>query len=88
VLGSPHPEVGSEAGIKVIKQQADDFAEKVAPIVNDIIKKSGAVTLRDIALALSARGVETRRGNNNWNPSQVRNLLLRISGNKENGAPV
>ena len=80
VLGSPHPEVGSEAGIKVIKQQADNFAEKVAPVVNDIIKKSGAVTLRDIATALSARGIETPRGNNNWNPSQVRNLLLRISG--------
>jgi DNA invertase Pin-like site-specific DNA recombinase len=87
VLGSPTPEIGSEAGIKVLKQQADNFAQKVAPVVNDIIKKSGAVTLRDIALALSARGIETPRGNNNWNPSQVRNLLLRIS-NKENGAPV
>jgi DNA invertase Pin-like site-specific DNA recombinase len=80
ILGSPTPEIGSEAGVKVIKQLADDFADKVAPIVNDIIKKSGAVTLRDIAIALTARGVETRRGNNNWNPSQVRNLLLRISG--------
>jgi DNA invertase Pin-like site-specific DNA recombinase len=80
VLGSPHPEVGSEAGVKIIKQQADQFAERVAPIVNDIIKKTGATTLRDIATILTARGVDTPRGNSNWNPSQVRNLLLRISG--------
>jgi DNA invertase Pin-like site-specific DNA recombinase len=80
VLGSPTPKIGSEAGIKVIIKQADDFADRIAPILNDMIKKTGANTLRDIATGLSDRGVETRRGNTHWNPSQVRNLLLRLRG--------
>lgn len=78
VLGSPTPEIGSAEGVKVIKAKADAYAEKVGPIVRDIIKKSGADTLRDIAAALTARGVETPRGNNDWHPSQVSNLLKRI----------
>jgi DNA invertase Pin-like site-specific DNA recombinase len=78
VLGSPTPEIGSAEGIKVIKAKADAYAEKVGPIVRDIIRKSGADTLRDIAAALTARGVETPRGNNDWHPSQVSNLLKRI----------
>ncbi len=77
-LGSKHPEIGSEAGIKVIMQNAEDYANKIEPVVNDIIKKSGATTLRDIAAALTARGIQTPRGNVSWNPSQVSNLLKRI----------
>jgi DNA invertase Pin-like site-specific DNA recombinase len=77
-LGSPTPEIGSAAGIKVIQAQADAYAEKVGPLVRDIIRKSGASTLRDIAAALTARGVETPRGNQHWNASQVSNLLKRI----------
>lgn len=77
-LGSPTPEIGSAAGIKVIQRQADSYAEKVGPLVRDIIRKSGAKTLRDIAEALSGRGVETPRGNTDWHPSQVSNLLKRI----------
>lgn len=79
VLGSPTPKIGSEAGVKVLVKQADDYASKVAPVVNDIIKKSGANTLRDIAAALTARGIQTPRGNAEWNPSQVSNLLKRIA---------
>jgi len=78
VLGSPNPEIGSLAGIKVIMQKAEDYASKIEPVVNDIIKKSGATTLRDIAAALTARGIQTPRGNVSWNPSQVSNLLKRI----------
>lgn len=77
-LGSPTPEIGSAEGVKVLKANADAYAEKVGPIVRDIIKKSGASTLRDIAAALTARGVETPRGNNEWHPSQVSNLLKRV----------
>ena len=80
VLGSPTPEIGSVAGLKVIKQKADDYANKVEPVVNDIIRKSGANTLRDIAAALTARGIQTPRGNVSWNPSQVSNLLKRFGG--------
>lgn len=77
-LGSPTPEIGSQVGVKSIKAKADNYAEQVGPIVQDIIKKTGAQTLRDISEALSARGVLTPRGNTEWFPSQVANLMKRI----------
>ena len=77
-LGSPTPEIGSKAGIKRIQQNADAYAEKVGPVVRDIIRKTGAKTLRDIAEELSLRGVETPRGNTEWYASSVSNLLKRI----------
>lgn len=77
-LGSPTPEIGSAAGVKVIQAKADAYAEKMGPLVRDIIRKTGAKTLRDIAEALTDRGVETPRGNVDWHPSQVSNLLKRI----------
>lgn len=77
-LGSPTPRVGSAAGTAVLQRKADAYADRVGPVVRDIIKKSGARTLRDIAQALEARGVETPRGNTQWFPSQVSNLLKRV----------
>jgi DNA invertase Pin-like site-specific DNA recombinase len=77
-LGSPSPEIGSAEGVKVLKAKADAYAEKVGPVVRDIIRRSGASTLRDIAQVLSARGIETPRGNTDWHASQVSNLLKRI----------
>jgi DNA invertase Pin-like site-specific DNA recombinase len=77
-LGSPTPMIGSVAGTKRIQDKADAFAERVGPVVRDIIKKSGANTLRDIATQLSNRGVETPRGNTEWSASQVSNLMKRI----------
>ena len=77
-LGSPNPEIGSAEGVKVIKAKADAYAEKVGPLVRDIIKRSGAQTLRDIAGVLTARNIETPRGNCVWHASQVANLLKRI----------
>ena len=77
-LGSPSPEIGSAEGVRVLKANADAYAERVGPIVRDIIRKTGSSTLRDIAAALSARGVETPRGNIDWRASQVSNLLKRI----------
>jgi DNA invertase Pin-like site-specific DNA recombinase len=77
-LGSPRPEIGSAEGVRVIKAKADAYAERVGPIVRDIMRKSGASTLREIAAALTARGIETPRGNADWHISQVSNLLKRI----------
>ena len=77
-LGSPTPEIGSAEGVRVIKAKADAYADKVGPVVRDIIKRSGASTLRDIAEVLTARAVETPRGNTQWHASQVSNLLKRI----------
>jgi len=78
VLGSPNPEIGSAEGVRVIQAKADAYAERIGPVVREIIKRSGASTLRDIAAALQARGIETPRGNTDWHPSQVSNLLKRI----------
>lgn len=77
-LGAPDPMIGSRVGVKVIQEKADTYAERVGPVVRDIIKKSGAKTLRDIAQALESRGVETPRGNREWYASQVANLMKRI----------
>lgn len=77
-LGCPTPQIGSAQGIESIKQKAGDYAIRVAPIVNDIMAKSGAKTLREIAQALTARGVQTPRGNTEWHPSQVSNIIIRI----------
>ena len=79
-LGSPTPEIGSAAGVKVLQRKADAYAEKVGPLVRDIIKRTGASTLREIAEELTARAVETPRGNTEWHASQVSNLLKRIKG--------
>lgn len=77
-LGSPKPMAGSIAGINMIRSAADAYAQRVAPIVRDIMDRSGASTLREIAEVLSARGIQTPRGGNTWNASQVSNLLKRI----------
>jgi DNA invertase Pin-like site-specific DNA recombinase len=78
-LGSPRPEIGSEAGNKVNSAKAVSFAERVAPTVREILKKNrNAYTLREIGAAFVENGLETPRGNLEWSPTQVKNLLARI----------
>lgn len=78
-LGSPRPEIGSEAGNKVNSAKAVSFAERVAPTVRAILKKSrNAYTLREIGAAFVENGLETPRGNLEWSPTQVKHLLARI----------
>jgi DNA invertase Pin-like site-specific DNA recombinase len=77
-LGCPTPELGSAAGIAKLQAKADRYAERVGPVVREIIAKTGAKTMRDIAEVLQARGIETPRGGCVWHASQVSNLLKRI----------
>ncbi len=77
-LGSPTPELGSAAGIAKLQAKADKYADRIGPVVREIIAKTGAKTLRDIAEVLQARGIETPRGGCVWHASQVSNLLKRI----------
>ena len=77
-LGSPSPRIGSEAGNKVNSAKAQSFAERVAPTVRQILKKSRAYTLREIGAAFVENGLETPRGNLEWSPTQVKHLLARI----------
>jgi DNA invertase Pin-like site-specific DNA recombinase len=80
-LGSPRPEIGSAAAVIVIKAKADDYAQRVGPVVREIVKKSGAKTLRELAEVFMARGIVTPRGGTDWHPSGVKNLLARIAKN-------
>jgi len=54
---------------------ADQHAANVLPIIRQI-KRAGATTLREIADALNARGVQTARGGQ-WYAMTVRNVLAR-----------
>jgi DNA invertase Pin-like site-specific DNA recombinase len=75
-LGSPNPAAGSAAGIASIQASADQFAQRILPIIADI-ERSGCTSLRAIAAALTARGVQTARGGRTWGASQVANLMQR-----------
>lgn len=77
-LGSPTPEIGAAAGTAAIKAKSQAYAERVGPVVRDIIQRSGATTLRDIAEVLTARAIQTPRGSTTWHASQVSNLLKLI----------
>lgn len=78
-LGSPNPEIGSKAGNAVNSAKAQSFAERVAPTVRAILKKSRhAYTLREIGAVFTAEGLETPRGKTEWSPTQVKHLLSRI----------
>jgi DNA invertase Pin-like site-specific DNA recombinase len=75
-LGSPNPAAGSAAGIASIQASADQFAQRILPIIAEI-ERSGCTSLRAIAAALTARGVQTARGGRTWGASQVANLMQR-----------
>jgi DNA invertase Pin-like site-specific DNA recombinase len=77
-LGSPTPQIGSAIGVAKVQAKADKYADRIGPVVREILAKTGATTLRDIAEVLMARGIDTPRGGCMWNPSQVSNLLKRI----------
>jgi DNA invertase Pin-like site-specific DNA recombinase len=77
-LGSPKPLVGGKARGVQMSVNADEFGAKMMPIITTILKKKQDATYREVALALESRGAETFRGNDSWNASQVRNLLIRL----------
>jgi len=81
VLGCPTPEIGSAAGNAAIQARANSYADRIAPILRDVITVSGASTLRELASALSSRGVQTPRGNTEWAASQVNALIKRLNIN-------
>ena len=80
-LGCPTPQIGSAAGNAAIQARANSYADRIAPILRDVITVSGASTLRELASALSSRGVQTPRGNTEWAASQVNALIKRLNIN-------
>jgi len=77
-LGTPKPAEGGKARGVQMSVNAEEFCAKMKPIITQILKKKQDATLREIALSLESRGAETFRGNDSWNASQVRNLLIRL----------
>ena len=74
-LGNPRLDEIRHLAAAATRKLSDDFTENTLPIVRQI-QASGAVSLRQIAAALTARGIPTARGGT-WNAMQVRNLLIR-----------
>jgi len=67
--------VAQAKGVETNQANADAHAANVLPIIRQI-QASGATTLRAIADALNARGIQTARGGR-WYAATVRNVLER-----------
>ena len=59
------------------KRKANKFAEKMKPIIEEL-NQDGFTSFNAVAQELNDRGIKTARGGNNWHPSSVRNLIMRI----------
>jgi DNA invertase Pin-like site-specific DNA recombinase len=79
-LGNPNLRGGDvEAARKAVagnKAAARAHAARVLPYI-DAARRAGAVSLRDIASALEARGIRTRTGRAIWSASQIRSVIMR-----------
>jgi hypothetical protein len=62
-----------KVALETIGAAADNHAANVLPLIREI-RKAGATTLREIADALNARGVQTARGGH-WYAMTVSNML-------------
>lgn len=67
---------GNKDSLEVIKKKADSHAQKLAPIIDDVME-CGHTSLGAIAKELNHRGILTPRGGA-WYPTSVRNLLSRL----------
>jgi DNA invertase Pin-like site-specific DNA recombinase len=85
-LGNPRLDDVRHLAAQATRDASDKFAENTLPIIQQI-RASGAVSLRQIAAALTARGIPTARGGT-WNAMQVRNLLLRGEKMRAGKAPL
>lgn len=81
VLGCPTPQIGSAIGNAAIQARANGYADKISATLRDVISVSGASTLRELATALTSRGIQTPRGNTEWAASQVNALIKRLNIN-------
>lgn len=74
-LGNPSLHTARKSAVKAVKVEADRYAANVLPIIREA-QKAGARTLREIAVALNARGIATARGGQ-WYAQSVANILER-----------
>ena len=69
------PKVDWRLGCEAQRQQADEFAGRLAPMLTEF--RASGLTLAQMAQALTDQGIQTARGGT-WAPAGVRNLLLRV----------
>jgi hypothetical protein len=74
-LGNPKIDEAREKAVAEIVDRADQRAANVIPIMRQI-QHSGATSLRQIAEALNARGINAPRGGQ-WHATSVRNVMAR-----------
>jgi DNA invertase Pin-like site-specific DNA recombinase len=69
---------GRVLGVEARKQKADEFAEKVAPIINGHV--NDGLSLNQIARELNKDNILTARGKSgSWTPTAVKNVLERLA---------
>ena len=80
VLGNPRLRAGDDrtarSATEAWVRRATERGSEALPFIT-AARRAGASTLRELAAALTARGVRTPRGHDVWGPSQVRRILLR-----------
>ncbi|MER9462636.1 recombinase family protein [Mesorhizobium sp. M0387] len=74
-LGGPKLAEAQQRSVEVRMAQATAFAANVLPVIRDI-QASGVKSLRQIAVALNARGIGTARGGT-WTAVQVTDIINR-----------
>jgi DNA invertase Pin-like site-specific DNA recombinase len=74
-LGGPRLAAARKQAVKVLRDTADRHAANVAPVIREV-RRAGAITPREIADALNARGVSTPRGGS-WHATSIKNVLAR-----------
>ncbi len=76
-LGNPKLAEATAKGAVVIQTNANAFAQKVAPHIA-AARANGCTTLRAIAEALNAKGIQPARGDT-WHPTAVRLIEQRLA---------
>ena len=75
-LGNPRAAEAAPLAHKAIQQQADQFAETLAPLIEKM--RGEGMSLAAVAEELNSRNIQTARGRK-WYPATVRNLLRRVA---------
>lgn len=74
-LGNPRLPEARGAAQAAVRARADLFASNVLPVIREV-QAAGCTSLREVAAALNARGIATRRGSQ-WTAAAVSRVLAR-----------
>jgi DNA invertase Pin-like site-specific DNA recombinase len=69
------PKVDGKLGAEARRAAADDFAQRLAPMLGDM--RAAGLSYREMAAELTAKGIPTAHGGE-WHAATARNALMRI----------